>query len=64
MHTGKMYEEGKKEAYLDCYHIIEQFVKEKDGFIKHVDQNGNMMEYCPIDSLQAVGIFLIGKLGS
>lgn len=64
MHSGKMFEEGKKEAYVDCYHIIEQFVKEKDGFIKHADSDGTVMEYCPIDALQALGIYILGRLGS
>lgn len=62
MHSGKMFEAGKKEAYEEVYRLVEMLAREKEGVVRHVDANGNMTEYIPLETLRVLGMTLMSKM--
>ena len=59
MHSGKMYEAGKADAYKECYRLLQSIMTEKEGFIKKTNTDGLTIEYCPDYILRALGLTLM-----
>lgn len=62
MHSGKMYESGKADAYKECFKMIGVVLKDKEDFIKHVNTDGQTIEYCPDYVLKALAAAIMTKI--
>lgn len=63
MHTGKLYEAGRTEAFKECFNAISNIVKDKEGIVKFVGPNGEPTEYLPLDVIRAYGLTLLALSG-
>ena len=63
MHSGKLYEAGRSDAFKECFNTITNIVKDKEGVIKHVNEYGKVQEYVPLDVIRAYGFTLLALSG-
>lgn len=63
MHTGKLYEAGRTDAFKECFDAISNIVKDKEGVVKFVGPNGEPTEYLPLDVIRAYGLTLLALSG-
>lgn len=63
MHSGKLYEAGRADAFKECFNTITNLVKDKEGVIKHVGEDGLIHEYLPLDVVRAYGFTLLALSG-
>ena len=63
MHTGKMYNAGREDAFKECFNLIAKLCKDKDGVVKFVDSEGKPREYVPLDVIRAYGFTLLALSG-
>lgn len=63
MHTGKMYEAGRADAFKECFNAITNIVKDKDDIVKFVGSDGKPTEYIPLDVIRAYGFTLLALSG-
>lgn len=63
MHTGKLYEAGRTDAFKECFDAISNIVKDKEGVVKFVGPTGEPTEYLPLDVIRAYGLTLLALSG-
>lgn len=63
MHTGKMYNAGREDAFKECFNLIAKLCKDKDGIVNFVDSDGKPREYVPLDVIRAYGFTLLALSG-
>jgi hypothetical protein len=63
MHTGKMYNAGREDAFEECFDLIAKLCKDKDGIVNFVDSDGKPREYVPLDVIRAYGFTLLALSG-
>ena len=63
MHTGKMYNAGREDAFKECFNLIAKLCKDKDGIVNFVDSDGKPREYIPLDVIRAYGFTLLALSG-
>lgn len=63
MHTGKLYEAGRTDAFKECFDAISNIVKDKEGVVKFVGPTGEPTEYLPLDIIRAYGLTLLALSG-
>ena len=63
MHTGKMYNAGREDAFKECFHLIAKLCKDKESIVKFVGSDGEPTEYIPLDIIRAYGFTLLALSG-
>lgn len=63
MHTGKMYNAGREDAFKECYSLIAKLCKDKNGIVNFVDSDGKPREYVALDVIRAYGFTLLALSG-
>ncbi len=63
MHTGKLYDAGRTEAFKECFNAISNIVKDKEGVVKFIGPTGEPTEYLPLDVIRAYGLTLLALSG-
>lgn len=63
MHTGKMYNAGREDAFKECFNLIAKLCKDKDGIVNFVGSDGKPREYVPLDVIRAYGFTLLALSG-
>lgn len=63
MHTGKLYEAGRVDAFKECFNAITNIVKDKEGVVNFVGSDGKPTEYLPLDVIRAYGLTLLALSG-
>lgn len=56
--TGKAYNQGRRDAFKECYDLLSEIMKKRDGFVNHVG-NGKVKDYCPCEDLRTLGLTLL-----
>lgn len=60
MHSGKMYEAGKQDAFKECFDLLSKLMNEREGFITKVGSDGVIHDYMPVDTVRAYAYVLLG----